>query len=110
MRGLLLLFDGFHVEGGLGTAAFYTVFGFVFVFLGITLLIGFFMALGAIMKKVNAKKKASKKEEKLAPAPVPEAEDGITPEIVAAITAALMAYYEQENVPCDFVVRRIKKL
>ena len=38
MKDALLLFDGFHIEGGLGSAAFYAVFGLLFVFAGIVLL------------------------------------------------------------------------
>ena len=105
------LLDGWF-KFNVGEGAFYSVFGFVFVFLGIAVLILIFTLLGIIMKKVNERKAKKKTEgqQKPAAAPAPEAEDGITPETVAVITAALMAYYEQENVPCDFVVRRIKKL
>lgn len=96
-----------------GDGAFYAVFGLMFVVLGITLLVGILTGVGAIMKRVNGRN-AKKIEEKRAPmpSPLPEApvEEGITPETVAAITAALMAFYEQENVKCDFVVRRIKRV
>ena len=108
MEGLLLLFDGFRLA--IGDAAFYAIFGFAFVFLGIVLLIGIFMLLGLIMKQVNARK-TKKQEAKAVPAElVPAVEEGVSPEVVAAITAALMAYYEEEKVKCDFVVRRIKRI
>ena len=93
-----------------GDGAFYAIFGLVFVILGIALLVGIFMGLGAVMKRVNerTKKKAAPKQE--APAAPQQIEDGVSPEVVAAITAALMAYYEEEQVKCDFVVKRIKRI
>lgn len=111
------LLDGwFKID--IGEGAFYSVFGFVFVFLGITLLILIFTALGAVMKKVNAREKKPKKEkgkpavQAKAPLPqaVPAAEEGLSPELVAVISAAIMAYYEGTKQKCDFVVRRIKRL
>lgn len=95
-----------------GEGAFYSVFGLLFVFVGIAVLILFFMALGYVMKKLNEREKKETEAARVMPqaiTPNPE-EEGVTPEVVAAITAALMAYYEQETVKCDFVVRRIKKL
>ncbi len=111
MEGLLLLFDGIHLEGGIGMAALYAVLGFVFVFLGITLLILILTVVGKIMEKINAR---GEREESAAPAPIaeplPEIEEGISPETVAAITAALAVVLEEEHSACDFVVRRIKKI
>ena len=99
-----------------GEGAFDAVFGFLFVFCGITLLVLIFTLLGLCMKKFNArkprqkraKKNQTKEEEK--PAEKPVVSEGITPELVAVITAAIAACYESENTPCEFVVRRIKKL
>lgn len=95
----------------IGEGAFYAVFGFLFVFFGIVLLILIFTGLGKIMSIRNAK--TGKKEKKPV---VPEkkanesGEAGVTPELLAVLTAAIAAYYEDEDVQCDFVVRRIKKL
>ena len=115
---LVNLLDGwFKIDVGEG--AFYSVFGFIFVFLGIALLIAIFTALGLIMKKVNSREKSPKtaKKEKGAqrsPASVaqkaPVAEEGLSPELIAVITAAIAAYYEGTKEKCDFVVRRIKRL
>lgn len=91
-----------------GEGAFYAVFGLIFVILGISLLVVIFTVLGLVMKKVQSKSHAPK--EKMAETTVKEEDVGLKPEVVAAITAALTAYYEQENVKCDFVVRRIKKV
>ena len=96
----------------MGDGAFYAVFGFVFVFLGITLLILFFTLFGMVMKRINERGESKRKaaqEKAVAAAPVTTAEDGVSPEVVAAITAAIAAYYEGEQVKCDFVVRRITK-
>ena len=93
-----------------GDGAFYAVFGLVFVIVGITLLVFILMLIGLIMKRITAKKTV--KEEPIPSFPKVEAEekDELTEETVAAITAALMAYYETQNVKCDFVVRRIKRV
>ena len=104
---MLNLLDGWF-KFDIGDGAFYSVFGFLFVFIGISLLIVIFTLVGLAMKKANARKRTKKESD--TPVLQIEEEEGVTPEVVAAITAALMAYYEQENVKCDFVVRRIKKI
>lgn len=108
MKNLLLLFDGIHLEGGVPMAIFYAVFGFVFVFVGIVLLILLLAGLGLLMKRINARRE--KKTPAPAAPPRPVAEEGIPPEVVAAITAAIAAYTEGEASKCDFVVRRIRKV
>ena len=97
-----------------GEGAFYAVFGFAFVLLGIALLILIFTILGLVMKRVNARKggapkKAAQREREALPAALP-AETQETPELVAVISAAIAAYYEGTQQKCDFVVRRIKRL
>ena len=99
-----------------GEGAFDAVFGFFFVFCGITLLVLIFAFLGMGMKKFNARKPRQKRtkrnqtKEEEKPAEKPVVSEGITPELVAVITAAIAACYESEKTPCEFVVRRIKKL
>ena len=98
---------------GAGEGAFYSLIGFVFVFLGITLLILIFMLFGMIMKRINErgeKKRAEAQAKAVMEAPAVPEEGEIPPEVVAAISAALYAYYEREQVKCDFVVRRIKRI
>ncbi len=96
----------------LGEGAFYSVFGFVFVFAGIALLIGIIMLVGFVMTKYSAfKQKKKQKTETVPPsAPAPQIEEGISPEIVAAITAALAVCLEEETGKCEFVVRRIRRI
>ncbi len=95
----------------LGEGAFYAAFGLVFVVLGIVLLVLVFTGLGALMERLKKRKAASPAEKaEVKAAPAPEEKEEVTPELVAAITAALMAYFGQEESKCDFVVRRIKKL
>ena len=112
MSNLFMLFDGIHLEGGIPMALFYAGFGFLFVFLGITLLVIIFTLLGKLMNKLNAKKKAKATKETIAPAAVEttaEEQEGMTPELVAVISAAVAAYLGQSQ-KCDFKVRRIKRL
>lgn len=109
---LMNLLDGWF-KYDLGEGAFYAVFGFVFVFFGIALLILLFAALGKIMDVAAHRKKTKKAATAEIPAPVVPAEengDAVSPEVVAAITAALTAFYEEERVKCEFVVKRIRKI
>ena len=105
-----ILSDWFKLNVGEG--AFYAVFGFLFVFAGIALLVTIFTVLGVIMKKVNARRPKKRKIKSKVPLPEsePMEEEELSPEVVAAITAAIAAMYESENAKCDFVVRRIKRL
>ena len=111
MEHLLLLFDGIHLEGGVPMALFYALFGFVFVFLGITLLVIILSITGALMSSKKKKKTANKEGAAEKAAPVqPSQEEGTSPETVALISAAIAAYLTEEGQKCDFVVRRIKRL
>ena len=112
------LLDGWF-KFDVGEGAFYAVFGFLFVFIGITVLIGILMLVGKIMqiqkKKADekAQRAAEERQKELAEAMTasqPVQEDGIPAEVVAAITAALAIYCEQEKTKCDFVVKRIRKI
>ena len=97
-----------------GEAALYALLGFMMVFLGITILIFVVWVVGKIMTKVTAlPPKASIKDSKTKEANTQVAignEEDISEETVAAITAAIMAYYQQEQAKCEFKVRRIKKV
>lgn len=110
MNGINLL-DGWF-KFPVGDAAFYAVFGFVFVFLGIVLLILILTCLG---KGISAwrgrkKKKRSQAVEEAPQTSLPEPTAGISPEVIAAIAAAVAAYTEAETGKCDFIVRRIRKI
>ena len=110
------LLDGWF-KMDLGEGAFYSGFGFLFVFVGIVFLICIFTLLGFVMKKINSREKKSGKDSKKTKKNVPataapvveDADEGITPELVAVISAAVAAYLG-ESQKCDFTVRRIKRL
>lgn len=108
------LLDWFKID--LGEGAFYSIFGFVFVFLGIVVLILILTLLGMVMKRINARNKREKKP-KNAVQTVPDAKEavsaqaeGLSPEVIAVIAAAVSAYCEESGSSCGFVVKRIKKL
>ena len=103
------LLDGW-LKVDLGEGAFYALLGFVFVLVGILVLVAIFTLLGAVMKRLNEKQTKKSAEEVPAADLTEKTEDGISPETIAAITAAIMCYYQKENVKCDFVVRRIKRI
>lgn len=91
--------------------ALYALVGFATVFLGIILLILVVWLVGKGMSKTNgtpAEKKAETAKA-VAPAPTIEGED-ISEETVAVITAAIMAYYQQNKPKCEFTVKRIKRI
>ena len=98
----------------LSEAALYALLGFLTVFLGIVLLIFIVWLVGKFMSKVNlAQKQAnapkSMKEETIQSTAVANA-DEISEETVAVITAAIMAYYQEQPKKCEFTVKRIKKV
>ncbi len=107
--GACLLDSWFKIDPGEG--AFYALFGLLFVFAGIVLLIVILWLIGLVMKKVEGLRQAKhEKKAALAVPSAPAAQEGISPETVAAITAAISACLEQEQGKCDFVVRRIKRI
>ena len=97
-------------------AAFYALLGFAIVFAGITFLICVVWAIGKFMQMKNGAPVSVKSEpkstkvEKVETSSVPVAEDEVSEETIAVITAAIMAYYEQTNPKCEFTVRRIKRI
>ncbi len=97
-------------EVGLGEAALYALLGFLIVFIGIAFLILIVWLVGKAMGRSSGTVKTNlpKVEEKAAASVVKEEE--LTEETVAVITAALIAYYEQANVKCEFTVKRIKRI
>ena len=89
---------------GLGVAGL----GMIVVFAGLVLLIGFITILGVAAKE--RKKPAPKTEQKAESAPPVQtavAADGVSPEVIAAITAAIAAVWESPN---GFVVRHVKRV
>ncbi len=118
MADLLLLFDGFKMD--LGESGFYALLGLVMVFVGIALLVLILWLLGKIIifVKSKAERSADPKQEKSSASEdgslsAAVQEEGISPETVAVIAAAVAAYLgsgSQNGAQCDFVVRRIRKL
>ena len=102
-------------EVNAGEAALYALLGFMVVFVGILFLILVVWLVGLLMAKIEkaGEKKTvkpvetPKAEEKQA---APTALDGVDEETIAVITAAIMAYYQQDNPKCDFKVKRIKRI
>lgn len=127
-----------YFENG-AEAIIYAVIGYLIVFVGILLIIGIIWLVGFLLKKTNNfafvgrwkkkvsegikgifKRKDSQKAEKenkyfddfeMIEEPQAEvAEKEIPDAVKAAIVAAIMAYYEQEQPQCEFVVKRIKRI
>lgn len=107
--------DLLAIQTNIGEVAIYALLGFAIVFLGIALLVFVVWLVGKIMGGAAAKAPApAPKTPKQAPAPaIPvkkTEENGVDDETVAVITAAIMAYYRQNNQNCEFIVRRIKRI
>ncbi len=96
-----------------GEAALYALIGFLVVFCGIALLIAVIWLVGKVMNGGQSSKKKTI-QETLVKAPTVQAkaeeQDGVDEETLAVITAAIMAYYEQQNSKCEFTVKRIKRM
>lgn len=112
MRNLLFTLADlklFQPVENLGDMLFKTLFGLLFVIVGIAVLVGIFTLLGLVMKKLGARSGKSEVHEVSHTEPT-AMEEGLTPELVAVITAAVAASLEGEKKPCAFVVKRIKRL
>ena len=103
----------------IGEISLYGLIGYAVVFLGIAFLIFIVWAVGKLLAKTNDKTASISKEttanEKKDTAntvvePIVENSDEISEETLAAITAAIMAYYEKNNPKCEFTLKRIKRM
>ena len=96
-------------------AMFYALLGFSIVFLGIAFLILIVSAVGKLIQ--NNKLGVLKTQEKPVAQPtkpvatpvLPTNNDEVDEETVAVITAAVMAYYEENTPKCEFKLKRIKR-
>ena len=100
----------------LGEACLYALTGFAIVVAGIVLIILIIWLIGLLMKKTdnlafltNLGKKRKKAKESVVEEKTSEKEE-ISPEVRAAIVAAIMAYYTAEKPKCEFKVKRIKRI
>lgn len=101
-----------------GEAALYALIGFIVVFVGIIIIIGIIWLVGLIMRKTNNLEFLTKRREKKVKSGKPEQtsesaateSDEIPAEVKAAIVAAIMAYYQENEDKCQFTVKRIKRL
>ena len=93
-----------------GEAALYAILGYLIVFVGITFLIFVVWGVGKLMTFMEGKKKAKPVQKTQQSVVAPTESDEISDEVMAVITAAIAAYYQQENKKCEFTVKRIKRL
>lgn len=107
--------QNFGMEETMGTV----LTGLAVVFLALIILVVIIWCFGKIMDSVNSRKSAaaSAPVEKTAPvpkAPAPKvvevASDGLSDEVVAAITAAITAILNEEGDGKSYVVRSIKRV
>ena len=105
-----LLYDFKLFGSGIETGLFVLILGMIVVFVGMAVIILVISGIGKIMtlktKKANA---PSKTEPAAETASAAQSANGVSPEVVAVITAAVNAYYEKNNEKCEFAVKKIKK-
>lgn len=105
-----LLYEFKLFNSGIETGLFVFVLGMIIVFLGMAIIVAVITIIGKIMTAVkNKKANAPAKTENTAVAAQGAATEGVSPEVVAVITAAINAYYEKNNEKCEFAVKKIKK-
>ncbi len=110
--------DGrYFFENKWGESCIYALIGFIIVFIGIALIILIIWLIGLLMRKTNnlafLTNIGKKKRKKEAVQEVTEGaaeEEEISPEVRAAIVAAIAAYYFADKPKCEFRVKRIKKI
>ena len=106
---------------GVGTMALYSVIGFVLVIAVLILLIVLLVVFSKILNAIPSGKTRQEKRQPAAVQPsAPAASDDVEAETVAAITAAIAAYYDgataavqsadEDDIPVPFVIRSIRKL
>ena len=100
----------------LGEACLYALIGFAVVFAGIVVIILIIWLIGLLMRKTDnlaflnkIGKRRNKANGQVAEEKT-QKEEEISPEVRAAIVAAIMAYYTAEKPKCEFKVKRIKKI
>lgn len=93
--------------------AFVFLLGMLVVFFGITIIIFVVAGIGKIMSAKNGKPTVkTEKDEDLEQTETEELQtyDGASPEVVAAITAVLSAYYFSNESNCEFKIKKIKRI
>ncbi|MBQ9081346.1 MAG: OadG family protein, partial [Clostridia bacterium] len=68
---------------------------------------------GKLLARLQGGVASESREEQSVIAPVKAVQtetEGVDEETLAVITAAIMAYYEQQNSRCEFTVKRIKTI
>ena len=93
-----------------GEATLYAILGYLIVFVGIVFLIFVVWGVGKLMTFMEGKKKSKPVQKTQESVVAPTESDEISDEVMAVITAAIAAYYQQENKKCEFTVKRIKRL
>ncbi len=94
----------------IGESVFYAALGFASVFIGIAFLILVVWLVGKGMNKGTAVKQQPKAVEQAPLVQPTSPTEEVEEEIVAVITAAVTAYYQEHNPKCEFTVKRIKRM
>ena len=106
---------GYWYFDNIPEALVYALIGFLVVFVGIILIIFVIWLVGVLMRKFDTKAQPETavvevKEPPVSVAPTAQASDDISDEIKVAIMAAVMAYYQEQELKCEFTVKRIRRI
>lgn len=101
-------------SNNLFNGAFVFVLGMLVVFFGITIIVLVISGIGKIMsiknKTATVKKKEDNDDDVAVVSDASVTYDGASPEVVAAITAVLSAYYFSNQSNCEFKIKKIKRI
>ena len=107
--------QNFGIEETMGTV----LTGFAVVFLALIILVVIIWCIGKVMDSMTSRKSAASSAPAEKPAPAPKApapkivevaSDGLSDEVVTAITAAITAILDEEGDGKSYVVRSIKRV
>lgn len=104
MTDLLLASNWFN-------GAFVFLLGMVVVFFGIIVIVLVITGIGKVMSAKNGKPKVEEDEEPAVDTVSASQEyEGVSPEVVAAISAVLSTYYFSTESNCEFKIKKIKRI
>ncbi len=95
--------------------AFVFLLGIIVVFFGIAVIILVIEGIGKIITMKNGKNTVKEDDDEDEPvvtdtASVSQEYEGVSPEVVAAISAVLSTYYFSNESNCEFKIKKIKRI
>lgn len=92
--------------------AFVFLLGIIVVFFGITVIVLVITGIGKVMSLKNRQPKLTNDNDELVSDTLSTSREyeGVSPEVVAAISAVLSTYYFSTESNCEFKIKKIKRI